>query len=202
MSESEVISRKEVREGDSCSKGKVSDSSSLLTGNSGSDQVLILLAEAVEKIDKLTGTVNMLQNNFAAQNKRLDKLQPSSNEASDRDPAPMQQTNLKASKSRSKNNRVERQVKVSQHKTSSRGINIVSDISSSFWDSSPEKEPAHKGLDRKTKNERKGHSSYNIPSKGRQSRNIVYEDSSDSNYSSDWGLCDKDRHSRRSRTIK
>ena len=201
MSETEVISITEVREELSCSKGKSRVNLSMATGTSGPDQVLVLLAEAVDKIDKLTGTVNMLQNDFAVQNKRLDKLQPSSNnEASDRDSDQLQQTNLKASESKSKTNRGERQAKVSQHKTSSRGMNI-SDISSSFWDSSPENEIAHKGLDRQTKNARKGHSSCTIPSKGRQARNIVYEDSSDSNDSSDWSRCRLHKHSK-SRTIK
>ena len=172
----------------------------MASGKSGSEQVLVLLAEAVEKIDKLTGTVNELQNNVAAQSNRLDELQLSSNEASDRDSAPLQQTNLKESKNISNNNGVERQVRASQHKTRSKGMDF-SDISSSFWDSQPEIDPAQKDRERKGKNYRKGHSSHNIPAKGRQARNIVYEDSSDSNDSSDWGLCNKDMHSR-SRTIK
>ena len=59
----------EVREDESCSKGCSRLRLSMATGwRSGPDQFLVLLVEALDNIDNLTGTVNMIENNVAVQN--------------------------------------------------------------------------------------------------------------------------------------
>ena len=60
-----------------------------------------ILERLMDKIEKLAGSVNILQHKFAIQSQKLDSMQPSSNEDSET-PQP-KQTNLDSSKNKSRN---------------------------------------------------------------------------------------------------
>lgn len=119
----------------------------------------------------------MLQNEFAAQTKRLDQLQPCNKECTDRDPA-----QLKQRKNKSKSYIIEE--KERQHKTRSRNRNN-SDSRETVLDSSKDKK-SRKGLD-----------NLNIPFNCRLARDIFSEDSSNSSGSSGCDQHDMGRSSGR-----
>ena len=152
-------------------KDKQCETASRATRASGPEDIL----EILDKIEKLAGSVNILQHKFAMHSKKLDRLQTSSNEDSDRDPPQLKQTNLDSSKKKSRNSKVEeegRQCKVLQDKSSRR------------------------------KSSKKSKCNLNRSSASKLERDMFSEDSSNSSFSSECDQHDMGRNIGRCRRIK